>query len=227
MILKKILGPLFSIIGKLGLFGVFAAFAITVSAAEDAQKAGVENLAFAVIGIILAVIFSKIGDKLTDSGYKKGGWLAFKRRAYGVFNFIFSKIGIFRVLLFAAGVIGLWSGIALIVSIFTKFNVVFYKIVYLSWSIGFPCVFILTYLENYIECHCKNCGANLKGCGYVYEAQDVTRNYDKSKDQVYYTSKVRFEVDCEECGTENIWYRKMKTDNESIEKYIRRIVGLK
>lgn len=225
MILKKIFGPLFSIIGKLGLFGVCAAFAITQLTEKDAlldKGKFLANLIWCVSGIIIALIFSKIGDKLTDSGYKKGGWLAFKRRAYGVLyvNILFYPLCI-------VGVLGLFSAVSLLLSLLFEFGAGFLLFAYIFYAVGFPCFLAALYLEKYVRRHCKSCGASLKGCGYEYAAQDVTRHYDPKNNKTTYTSKVRFEVDCEECGTENIWYATMKTDNEAIEKYIRHIVGRK
>lgn len=77
---------------------------------------------------------------------------------------------------------------------------------------------------TYILHHCKYCGSNLKGGGYEYEEIEREAIFGNS-DKVRLTSKIRFEFDCPECGESTVFFKKLSTNGEQIDKYARSIVG--
>lgn len=80
-----------------------------------------------------------------------------------------------------------------------------------------------TLFGGYIIRHCKHCGANLKGASYSYE--EVERMFRSTSNDTKLTSKIRFEFDCPECGETTVFFKKLKTDAESVDKYARKIAG--
>ena len=82
----------------------------------------------------------------------------------------------------------------------------------------------LDYYQHFVLHHCKYCGSNLKGGGYEYEEIEREAIFGNS-DKVRLTSKIRFEFDCPECGESTVFFKKLSTNGEQIDKYARSIVG--
>lgn len=216
---KKILGLILAIAGKLGAIGILVAVA-TMSFVGDTPFANKLNILWFILALVACYFLFSIGDKMIDNSFVSGGLLAVKRRLYAALYFIMTKL--LKFLLWICVVCSVcWFWYEVIAIFNTELN---YSIVTGVGVTAVLYVAIVVRVEDYLEYHCKHCGANLKGSGYQYE--EVERSYRvDSNNKGHLNSKVRFEVECAQCGADNIWYRTMGTNPEAIDNYIRRIVG--
>lgn len=218
-IVKKILGLILAIAGKLGAIGILVVVA-TMSFVGDTPFANKLNILWFILALVACYFLFSIGDKIIDNSFVSGGLLAVKRRLYAALYFIMMKL--LKFLFWICMVcLGCFIWYAIIAFFVAELSIPIVTGIGVSASLY---VALGLFLEDYLERHCKHCGASLKGSGYQYE--EVERTYNEGKDNKgYFTSNVRFEVECAQCGADNIWYKKMGTHPEAIDKYIRRIVG--
>lgn len=226
---KKILGPIFAVIGKIGLIGAIAVAAyLSFSGNCPFVGKGRINLLWFVLIVVACNYIAEFGDKLCDGGYGSGGFLAVKVKFYSVIYFITMKLLriVFWIVLISFGFMTLGVIMSIFVDITEYFGAEAVGLFFGAWATLGLYVTIVGNVETYNLHHCKRCGASLKGCGYEYEEQERSYSVD-SNNNLKRNSKIRFEVDCEACGHENIWYHTMSTNAEAVEKYIRGIVGRK
>ena len=219
IMVKRVFGLILAIVGKLGLIGAFLAVAI-MSFCGNSPFVEKINILWFIIALVVAHFLISGGDKMIDNSFVSGGLLAVKRRLYAALHFIMMKLLKF---LFWICLVTFccWFWYEVIAIFNTELNNSIVTGVGVTAGLY---VVIAASLEDYLEHHCKDCGANLRGSGYQYE--EVERSYTvDSNNKGHLNSKVRFEVECAQCGAENIWYKKMSTDPENIDKYIRKIVG--
>ena len=198
--MKKVLGLVFSLVGNIGTF-------LTVLAAMFFGLFDmVMTCVFLGLSIVLFII-ANIGNKIEDS----------------IGEGLKVKIVLFRLLGWFPNLVGKIVGIAgPFVIIFAVIGFPEFLMLGIAMFIG-GAVWMNLY-GTYILHHCKYCGSNLKGGGYEYEEIEREAIFGNS-DKVRLTSKIRFEFDCPECGESTVFFKKLSTNGEQIDKYARSIVG--
>ena len=216
---KRVFGLILAIVGKLGLIGTLLTVAI-MSFGGTSPFTDKINILWFILALVVIHFLISIGDKMVDNSFVSGGFLIVKRRFYAAVRFTTRKL---LKILFGISVFcfGCWFWYEIIIIFATELS---NPIVTGIGATAMLYVIIAEGPEDYLKCHCKSCGANLKGSGYQYEEVERSHSVD-SNNKEHVKSKVRFEVECAQCGADNIWYQTMNTDPENIDKYIRRIVG--
>lgn len=222
--MNKVLGLVFSLVGNIGTFLIVSANILVVLLGV---LAGTFNmtltcvlLAFCIVFFIIANIGNNIQDSLGEGLkvkvvlFRLIGWLP---------NLLGKIIGIAGPFVIILGIWGandpkLFEGI-LSTEAVAEYGIVMLGVVMLVGG----CVWMNLY-GTYILHHCKYCGSNFKGGGYEYEEIEREANFGNS-DKVTLTSKIRFEFVCPECGESTVFFKKLNTNGEQIDKYARSIVG--
>ena len=220
----KVLGLVFSLLGDIL---TFVAFAITLVIMGNDILMGTSNITLyivmSVITVVLAILAS-IGNKIQD---REQSGLKLK---YNLFKFIAWIPTFISLVASIAGVIILIYG--LLVE-FAGVEVSGLDFVYASPSdlcfIGaymfIAGVICHTLYGDYTLLHCKYCGCNLKGGDYDYEEIEREYSYNSDRDEERLVSRIKFTFYCPECDGENIVYKKMKTDEEKVDRFARSVVG--
>ena len=196
----KVLGMVFSLVGNIGTF--LAVLAAMFFGLFDM----VMTCVFLGLSIVLFII-ANIGNKIEDS----------------IGEGLKVKIVLFRLLGWFPNLVGKIVGIAgPFVIIFAVIGFPEFLMLGIAMFIG-GAVWMNLY-GTYILHHCKYCGSNLKGGGYEYEEIERSAIFGNS-DKVRLVSKIRFEFDCPECGESTVFFKKLNTNGEQIDKYARSIVG--
>lgn len=196
----KVLGMVFSIVGNIGTF--LAVLAAMFFSLFDM----VMTCVFLGLSIVLFII-ANIGNKIEDS----------------IGEGLKVKIVLFRLLGWFPNLVGKIVGIAgPFVIIFAVIGFPEFLMLGIAMFIGG--VVWMNLYGTYILHHCKYCGSNLKGGGYEYEEIERSAIFGNS-DKVRLVSKIRFEFDCPECGESTVFFKKLNTNGEQIDKYARSIVG--
>lgn len=190
----------FSLVGNIGTF--LAVLAAMFFGLFDM----VMTCVFLGLSIVLFII-ANIGNKIEDS----------------IGEGLKVKIVLFRLLGWFPNLVGKIVGIAgPFVIIFAVIGFPEFLMLGIAMFIG-GAVWMNLY-GTYILHHCKYCGSNLKGGGYEYEEIERSAIFGNS-DKVRLVSKIRFEFDCPECGESTVFFKKLNTNGEQIDKYARSIVG--
>ena len=190
----------FSLVGNIGTF--LAVLAAMFFSLFDM----VMTCVFLGLSIVLFII-ANIGNKIEDS----------------IGEGLKVKIVLFRFLGWFPNLVGKIVGIAgPFVIIFAVIGFPEFLMLGIAMFIG-GAVWMNLY-GTYILHHCKYCGSNLKGGGYEYEEIERSAIFGNS-DKVRLVSKIRFEFDCPECGESTVFFKKLNTNGEQIDKYARSIVG--
>ena len=196
----KVLGRVFSLVGNIGTFLAVLA----------AMFFGLFDLVMTCVFLGLSIVFfiiANIGNKIEDS----------------IGEGLKLKITLFKLLGWFPNLVGKIIGIAgPFVIIFAVIGFPEFLMLGIAMFIG-GAVWMNLY-GAYILHHCKYCGSNLKGGGYEYEEIERSAMFGNS-DKVRLVSKIRFEFDCPECGESTVFFKKLNTDGEQIDKYARSIVG--
>lgn len=222
--MKKVLGLVFSLVGNIGTFLIVLA---TVLVVLFGVLVGTFNmtvtcvlLAFCIVLFIIANIGNNIQDSLGEGLkvkvmlFRLIGWLP---------NLVGKIIGIAGPFVIILGILGA-SDPTLFEGILSTEAVAKYGIVMLGVAMFVGGIVWMNLYGTYILHHCKYCGSNFKGGGYDYEEIEREAIFGNS-DKVRLTSKIRFEFECPECGESTVFFKKLSTNGEQIDKYARSIVG--